>query len=509
MKRCSIRRASSPLLAALLVAVTLSGACAPTRPPLPPPPPPTAVAQLERWKNPPPFASDRPLTELKLDTTRVRLDNGLGLTLIARPGTKVTSVVLWVPGAADWTDGPVSLMAEALYAGTRVGAHTMINPRLDMQAIGVATSAAGSTFRWNVLPDATRKAVELLGAFVTHPTFEPAETRTKLGAAIDAIQRFSRGQGNLGRVAQGAFIGSLPTPEEDALALIRLKFEDFSAIHACTMRPDGAELVVVGPSRAEDVAAWSKAAFGEWRGGPPEAGSACERWKVGRPGVDTNIRPLSRTQLAIAYVQQPEPWVSILLPAPSVRSEDYITYLLLSRALGWRSLTQPDTLRHTGATYGIDAQLNDEFRNFSLLELTGQVEPSRARESIKSLVQDNWGLGGTLTEAELDSAKRMFRTELLTALASNPRLAWRVLWLLRQGVDPRELGAWLDGVMRIDVTRGRDVAQRWLKDAKPSIIVASAPQKLVSGLGLDVHLRELTFTKDPQAKRKVGGSATP
>jgi predicted Zn-dependent peptidase len=500
-----VRSSGLPRLAVSL-ALAAGSACAPSRPALPPPPAPVPIAQLERWKGPPPLAPDRAALDLKLDTTRVRLDNGLGITVVARPETTTSSVALWVPTAGDWSDGPVSIMTKALYAGTKVGDELMVNPRLDFQAVNVATNAAGTTFRWNVMPDATHKAVELLGAFVTRPAFSPAETRIKLRGSLESIQRFSVSPAVMTRLGQSAFIGEIPTPEEDALSLIKLKLEDLSAIHACSILPSGAELVVTGPVRSEDVTAWARTAFGTWRAGPPEAGLGCERWRGGRPSLTTEAKRLARTQLAIAYVNQPEPAVSILLPAPSVRSEDYLPYVVLARAIFWRALTKDDTLRHAGATYTISAQINDGFGQFSVLEISGMVEPSMARESLRRLVEDNWSLSEDLSEADLDTAKRMLRTELLSDLAYNARFADRILWLLRQGQNPAELASFVDAIARIDIQRARDVAQRWLKDTKPSIVVLAQPQKLVAGLGLDVQVRELFFTKDPQARRRVGAT---
>jgi predicted Zn-dependent peptidase len=503
MKRSASFRLGWARLGALLV--TLAGGCAPARPALPPAPPPKPVAELERWKTPPPLAADRTALDLKLVTSRARLDNGLSVTVVARPETSTTSVLLWVPEAGDWTEGPVAAMAEALHAGTKVGGEVMINPRLDFQQVNVATNAAGTSFRWNVMPDATHKAIDLLAAFVTKPAFDPAETRVKLRGTIDAIQRFSSGPGNLDRVNQSTLIGNLPTPEEDALALIRLKLEDLAKIHACTMLPGRAELVVVGPTSSDDVTSWARAAFAGWQTAPPANGS-CERWRAGRPSLTTEAKRLERTQLAIAYVGRPEPEISMLLPGPSLRSEDYVTYAVLARALFWRALTSDDTLRHAGATYTINTQIDDAYSNFSLLQIGGLLEPSVARESLRRLVEDNWSLSETLTQADLDTAKRMVRTELLSDLAYNARFADRVLWLLRQGQDPTQIAAWLDGISRIDLERGRAVARRWLQDTKPSIMVRASARKITAGLGLDVQLRELYITNDPVAKRKVGST---
>jgi predicted Zn-dependent peptidase len=489
-------------LLAMLTGCTVLTGCAPSRPALPPAPPPKPIAELERWKTPPPLAADRAALDLKQTTTRIALDNGLHVTVVTRPETTTTSVILWVPEAGDWTTGPVTLAAQAMYAGTKVGSEVMLNPRIDYQQISVATNPAGTAFRWHVLPDATSKALELLAAFVTRPTFEPTETNLKLRATVDSIQRFSRSQNILDRVAQSALIGELPTPEEDALSLIKLKREDLQAIHACSVLPAGAELVVVGPASATDVTGWARAGFAGWRSSPPADG--CARWKSRGPSLDSEAKRLDRTQLAITYLDEPDPVVSMLLPAPSLRSEDFLAYGVLANALAWRALTQDDTLRHSGATYTISVSVDDGYRNFSLLRVGGLVEQSVARDAIRRLVEDAWNLSEQLTEADLETAKRMLRTSLLGDLAYNARYAERALWLIRQNKDPAKLSAGIDAIAQIDLERARDVARRWLKDNKPSLMVRASPQKLTAGLGLDVQLRELYMTRDPQAYKKSG-----
>ncbi|MET0412598.1 MAG: hypothetical protein ABW217_14945, partial [Polyangiaceae bacterium] len=137
-------RTSWHALSALLLVLSGSG-CAPPRPALPPPPPPKPVAELERGTSPPPLGADRAALDLKQGTSRVALDNGLHVTVITRPETTTSSVILWVPEAGDWTMGPVALAANALHAGTKVGSELMINPRIDFQPINVATNAAGTT----------------------------------------------------------------------------------------------------------------------------------------------------------------------------------------------------------------------------------------------------------------------------------------------------------------------------------------------------------------------------
>jgi hypothetical protein len=136
----------------VLIALAACGAGAPS--PLPQVPA-TPTSALWQWAEPPPVVPERDLS-LAMAVRRVTFDNGLSLTVVTREGKGTAALQLWVPSAADRSEGPVAVMAEALRAGTRVDEKTvLVNPQLAYEPIRIDTRATGTTFSWQVLGRAT------------------------------------------------------------------------------------------------------------------------------------------------------------------------------------------------------------------------------------------------------------------------------------------------------------------------------------------------------------------
>src|SRR5262245_2361776 len=123
-------------MALAVASLALGSACAAVVPlGLPAAPPPRSAEALARWHVPPPLAPDEN-THLEWGVARRRLRSGLGVSAVSRPDSTTTAVLLWVPGAADASEGLVAVMAEALRAGTATrGGGLMVNPRIARQAI--------------------------------------------------------------------------------------------------------------------------------------------------------------------------------------------------------------------------------------------------------------------------------------------------------------------------------------------------------------------------------------
>jgi predicted Zn-dependent peptidase len=446
---------------------------------------------------------------VRLDWTVKRsvLPNGLGVTVVARPGSETTAVYLRVPSAGDRSTGDVAVMAEALRAGTLHGSkgELYINPKLGLMPIGIATEPAGTTFSWHVLPRAGRTAVELLGEFVLKPAFDPAEVNIRLQQELANIQRDSV---TLQRHAQQVARAALPTlatpsHEEDARGLFQLDPARLKQIHACTMLPTGAELVVVGPLDPGQALSWATAAFGGWRAQAPAAG--CEQWRqpalAGAAAGSTASSPrLSRAELRMIFGAIGDPMLFIEVPGPAIDSPDYVPFMLLSYLLENRRSGAAWEVRHAGGTYGIRSGIFDGYPHLTLLEVQGQVEPDAVQQALRSLIADIRGLAASLREEELEAVKRRSRNGLLNWLSSNEAVAILALNHARRGLGIDHLLESPNELSRIDLARCREVAERWLTQAEPSIVV-TGPVK--SGLGIAVTMKTMAWTDKPQAHRKL------
>lgn len=485
---------------ALGCATAAALSCAPARPALPPAPPAQASTELSAWQQAPAL---QPEPELSLGWTaqRAQLPNGLGVTVVPRPDTYGTAVYLRVPGAGDRSTGDVAVMAEALRAGTRHGSQgeVYVNPQLGLRPVHIRTHAAGSTFSWHVEPRATRKAVELLAEFVLRPAFERAEVQIRLQEQLADIQAQSvRLSVHAQRLARAA-LPTLATPsyEDDARGLFQLDPRRLQQIHACVMQPTGAELVVVGPVAAGEVLAWASAAFGGWTAKTP---AGCEKWQPPAPPADVASSRLQRAELQMIINTIGDPQLILEVPGPALDSPDYLPFLLLSKVLQNRRTGAAWELRHAGGSYGIHTTLYDGFPHLTLLEVQGKVDAGAVQPALRGLIADLRGLAGNLQEKELEAAKRRARSELLETLTSNDAIAGLALQHARRGLSMEQLSEAPNELSRVELARCREVAERWLSVAEPSMAVTGPVEK---GLGIRVNMKYRHWTDRPQSHKKL------
>lgn len=485
-------RVRAPLAA---ISCLLIVACAgrPVELELPGPPPVLGPRELAAWSKPPAPASDVP-RRLPLAIERIALDNGMHVTVVARPGTPSTAIGLRVPSMRDSGDGPVAVMAEALRAGTRQRDGAMlINPKLGAP-IQIRTSNAGTTFSWEVLPRASSAALQLLGAFVRSPAFNPPDVMVRLHQELAHIQRYSGSESRVRDLVHAAFPGfKRPTPEADAQGLIKLTPEVLRTVHECTLRPEGMELVVVGPVAAESVEAWAKAAFSGWHAARPSTDPACAAWLVPPAPAHPELARLSRVELQIVYGLF-DPVIIVSVAGPEPASDDYLPFTLLTQVLARRRASAFRALRDMGATYDIAAESIDDYAHMSLFDLSGQIDPEASQEALRTLVTDIHTIADNLDTLELSLFARRWRNVLITSFGSNVAVARRIFWQLDRGREPATLPDLLSEIEHVDVMRCRDVARRWLSSAQPSIGMTGLPGRFVHGLGIDVHVSKFYWS---------------
>jgi predicted Zn-dependent peptidase len=481
----------------VLIALAACGAGAPS--PLPQVPA-TPTSALWQWAEPPPVAPERDLS-LAMAVRRVTFDNGLSLTVVTREGKGTAALQLWVPSAADRSEGPVAVMAEALRAGTRVDEKTvLVNPQLAYEPIRIDTRATGTTFSWQVLGRATERALGLFGHFVFHPVFEPTETREQLQAALTRIQANSGSSGHLAQIARGALPGlDVPTPEQDARGLFALNPGELARIHRCVMAPAGAELVVSGSLPFERVEAWARAAFGGVAAAPRDA--SCSAFQIA--SVDPASAKSDRIELGIVYGGAFDPVVMMSVPGPAPRSPDYAPFALLSEVLEARDAGSAQELRHMGATYGIHFELNESFPGATVLDVKGQIDEGNVQRAVRQVIEDMRGLADTLTPEQLDEVKRRWRNRYIAALTSDHAVASQALSQIRRGLPPETIASLPNEMAAVSIEQCRATARQWLSEAQPSIAVAGLPGKLVRGLNLSARTRAMRWTHELQEHRKL------
>jgi predicted Zn-dependent peptidase len=475
----------------VLALALLLGACTPPAA-LPPAPPPQSAAQLARWRTPPPLETE-PQIDLHGDLQRVALGNGLHVTVVARAESPSTVVRLWVPSASEESHGPLVVVAEMLRAGTQLEhGELVVNPRLGESAIGISTGRRGTEFEWQVLPRASQHAVALLGQFVLQPSFEPEELKLQMQRELTIIEGYSKSYRRVNDVARSALPGiAVPRPDRAAARLVELTREQVQHLYRCNMRPEGAELVIVGPVASEAALGWARRAFADWKPGARMNETGCKR--PASPAAPASVA-LSEPLVQLLSGSRGEPYLFLALPGPARGAEDFLVFELLSRVLQDRDRGSARALRHTGTTAGIEVEVHSQYPGFSLLELHGQVEARGVLRALQALVLDLQRLEQDLTEAELDTAKRRWSAEYLDGLRSDSVLAASVSWELTRGRSPEAVYDWPRTLRAIDLERCRQVARRWLSPAQPSIVVTNPPSALGESLGFPATVRRLNWT---------------
>jgi len=506
LQACDCARGRSSRALARSAVASLAGVafgCAPPRAPLPPSPPPVSAEQLAPWSQLPPLAPQQKV-DPHLDVRYLRLPNGLGVTVAVTSGGS-TSLELRVPSARDRSLGAVTAMVEALRAGTRDGANEpFFNPKMALSPIGFWTDAVATTFVWRVPQRGTEKALSLLGQFVLQPIFDPNETQLALQQQLGEIRDDSYALNQLPQLARAAIPGlERPSHEHDARTVLRLKSETLQQVHHCSMQPAGAELVVVGPVSPESVQAWASAAFGGWAADPSATAAACQDYLTPPLPEHPEQAKLDKARLLVIHGASFDPWITFDVPGPPISSADYLPFEMLSHLLEEHATGAAHAMRHAGATYGLHMATYDRYSGLSLLEIRGQIEPEQVRTALRSLLEDIRGLGTRLDAEELEGVKRRWRTETVDSWARGDGLAGALQWQLRRGRNAVDLVKVLEEGDQIDVARCREVADRYLSRAQPSMAITGLTQNLIRGLALDAEVHQVAWTDKLRERGKV------
>ncbi|HET9931298.1 MAG TPA: insulinase family protein, partial [Polyangiaceae bacterium] len=334
-----------------------------------------------------------------------------------------------------------------------------------------------------------------LSSFLLHPDFNEVEVDVQRRLALARIASSADSSWHFRDIVLAKIPGfERSSPKENAVRLLELKPPLLRRIHACTVRPDAAELVVVGPVSVEAVTAQAERAFDSWETAPPDATKTCEWPQTVASAPGETVQRLARTELQLVYGDN-DPFITIAADGPSLESEDFLPFILLADVLEKRAQGSAKRLRHTGGTYGIWASVTEEAPGRSVLILRGQLDADVAQDALRALLQDIGVLSRVLDEGELESRKRAWRNELVTSMSSNMSLANVLLSGMARKREVTTLPDMPNEIMRIDAARCRDVAERWLASAHPSILVVTGkPRTFLRGLGVDAHVELKYFS---------------
>ena len=377
-----------------------------------------------------------PLPDVRIET----LPNGLRVLAAHRPGVPMVEVSMRIPAATpsatgdpDYTAG-MEVLAETILTGTAGRDRVGIDDEL--AAVG-AELGVGVDPEWlqaggSALASGLPRVLEVLGDVLTgatHPDAEVDRERDRLAERI-AVARaqpslVAREALQRKRFGDHPIVSEMPTVE----AVGRVTTERVRALHADTVVPDGARLVLVGDIDPDAAIAAVAEHLGGWRGAHP-------------------ARTLSAPRAVVAgdleLVHRPGSVQSQLrLTAPGVPRDDprYTAFQVANLVFGgyFSSRWMENIREDKGYTYGAHS-----FQEFVPGGAVIGVDTDVASDvTAAALLETRYELGRMAavppTPEEIESARRYAIGSLLISLDSQSALAGTL-----SGLDAVGLGVdWL------------------------------------------------------------------
>jgi predicted Zn-dependent peptidase len=313
---------------------------------------PLAFQQVDRSKMP----EVGPIADLDFpDVERATLSNGIEVRFARRSAVPIVNVsVQFDAGVASDPDGKLglqSLMAALMDEGTKdLDSREIAEARERLGAqINIGTSLDRTTATMSAVKATLEPSLDLMANIVKAPAFEPSEIERLRGQRLAQIaSELTQPYGIALRTLPPLlysdshpygvpFTGSGTV--DDVKAITR---EDIVAAHASWIRPDKAQIFVVGDTSLAEILPLLEERFGKWT--PPAAPAGSKSFSATIPAPKPRIilidRPQSPQSLILAGTVMPLQGtneLSTLLTANDVLGGDFLSRLNmeLRETKGW------------------------------------------------------------------------------------------------------------------------------------------------------------------------------
>ena len=364
-----------------------------------------------------------------------RLSNGLGITVVEKPGLPIVAFGLLlrtgattdpeeIPGLAALTtamlpEGTQSRSSQEIAAAFEfIGAHLSNNTHREFTLLSTETLSK----QWPT-------ALELVGDLVQHPTFPEHELERVRREHLTDLRR-AKDDPNV--VAQqvmpglvfgrGSAYGHPVVGTEEAMTA--LSREDQQRQFQEHYGPEAATLIVVGDVTLEETMKRAEAELGGWSAVP---GHATE------PVPATGVQPSPTTIYLVDKPGAAQSVIGVGDPTVPRQHADYFGLTLLNHAFGGQfSARLNQNLRQDkGYSYGFHSSIQWH-RGPSLLLAGGSVQTAVTKESVREILQEFQDIHDSrpLSQEELETAK----AALLLGYPATFERPGQVLGHLIQGV---------------------------------------------------------------------------
>ena len=367
-----------------------------------------AIAPVDKpqVRTPPPVGT---LSELNFPAVeRTTLSNGIPIFFARRSAVPVVRVsVSFDAGfSSDPKDalGTQSLMLAALDEGTATRNSVQIAEESERLGAGISTGA--SIDRTNVglyaLTPNLGLSLGLLSDIIRNPAFASSEVERVRGQQLARIKAtLSSPDGVAGYILPGLIYGRAHpygnpgTGTGEAAAVAAISRDTIAAFHAAWIRPDNAQIFVIGDTTLADLKPQLETAFGTWA--VPSSPKPVKSFAADIPAPTNKIY----------LVDRPASGQSVILGGAVLNQTGRDDLVLLRQAndvLGGGFLSRLNTdLRETkGWSYGVGSGVNG-YENRTSFVVSAPVQADRTGDSVVALItqmKDYLGTKGT-TAAEL------------------------------------------------------------------------------------------------------------
>lgn len=417
---------------------------------------------------------------------RVGLDNGLSLLMYDLPGQYVHSVRLSIPLPLRMepraVEGVATILARTLDEGTARHTATEFARLLERRgvALGAGVAESGLSVEFDVAKWHLGYALDLLRQCVAEPAFPEAEVarhvRTRLA---DIEQERSVAAHRAAKELAGVFFdpssrASRPsggTPETVA-AITR---DDVVALHAQSVAPTGATLVIAGDLSGMDVPALMAEHLGRWR--TPSTYADPGPWQAAAEAPD---------RARIVVVDRPgsvQTEVVVAGTGPDRHvSTGWAPFPVLGFVVGGSPTARLDALlrEQKGYTYGIRAGFRPR-RVGGLFVASGSVRSEVTVEALRDMVDVLATARDGFTEAETEAGRQFLVRTAPARYATADAVADEAASLAFDGLGTDFTTATLEQIATMDPVR-LAAAYRQFVDGRWTIVLVGDAASFVGEL---------------------------
>jgi len=432
----------------------------------------------------PKLGVDRPFPAPEV--SKETLDNGLEVFVVERRELPKVAVIFTSRAGSvsdpDSKPGVAYMTATVLTMGTKKRSAFEIEDGLGDLGTSLSSFSGRETsaLSMEVLSRHLDPALEIFSDAALHPTFPDSEFQREKMLHLDALAQdennpnavagrvrsmLTFGHGHpYGRPARG-LPGSVKTILRD----------DLAEFHKREFNPANSALIFVGDITMNTAVDLARRHFGKWKKGPhsspdfpaPSPISAAPMYLVDRQGAAQTV-------------------VSLALPAPKRKSEDYYALRLADAVWGgggFGTRLNLNLREDKGYSYGVfsNQALN---RHTGIWWASGAVQTDKTAESVIEFIRELDLLAGKkpITEEELENARATRIRGYAQQFESLMRIAGQIAELWSAGLSTDELQREIDQTARITLEQANQAAQRYAKPDRAILLLVGDLKKIAPGL---------------------------